>query len=870
MADVRATYRLQVRPGFDLEAATALVDYLAALGVSHVYTSPLLGSAPGSEHGYDVVDPTRIDPELGGEAAYDRFAEALAAHGLGHVLDIVPNHMAVMPAAANPWWWDVLARGRESPHARIFDVDWEARAGLRGRVLVPVLGEPLARELEAGTLRPEHDGELGLVVRYYEHCFPLVVEPTPDDPAGFAAGLAGDTARLENLLEAQHYRLAEWRRERFDLNYRRFFTISSLVGVRVEDPEVFRATHARILDLVRQGRVTGLRIDHPDGLRDPADYLRRLREEVAQARPEDEADRPRFPIWVEKILEPEEHLREDWPVEGTTGYDFAAQASEQLVDPAGAKPLAELHAALWDEGTGAPPDADGAGGGRASSSASSNASWPAVVAASKRRILDLHLGSEVRRLVREARRVLPEEKAEDLETALRELLVAFPVYRTYVRAADGAVAPEDEAAVARAAAGARAARPELAPLVERLAEALLLRRPGAGELAERFQQVAGPVMAKGVEDTAFYRYVPLSALCEVGHDPGRFGAPAAAFHAACRHRAERWPRSLLATSTHDTKRSEDVRARLLLLAELPDAWARTVQRWRERNAPHRRGDAPEPALEHLFYQTLVGAHPLSAERAVAYLEKAAKEAKTRTAWVRPDPDYEAGVRGFAEAVLADPGFREELEAFAAPLVEPGRVNSLAQALLRLTAPGVPDLYQGGELWDLSLVDPDNRRPVDYARRRALLARLEEAPPDAAALREALADPDDPGLPKLWVIRRALELRRRRPELFAPGSTYEPLAAEGARAEHALAFARRGAAGGPPVVAVAPRWPWRLRGPADGWAKTRLPLPPLPPGHRWQNLLTGIPLDPPAAPLADLLAPFPLALLDPEPDEGGRS
>jgi len=867
MAEVRATYRLQVRPGFDLEAATALVDYLAALGVSHVYTSPLLGSAPGSEHGYDVVDPTRIDPELGGEAGYDRFAEALAAHGLGHVLDIVPNHMAVMPAAANPWWWDVLARGQASPHARIFDVDWEARAGLRGRVLVPVLGEPLARELEAGTLRPEHDAELGLVVRYHEHCFPLVVDPAPDDPAGLAAELAGDPARLAALLDEQHYRLAEWRRERFDLNYRRFFTISSLVGVRVEDPEVFRATHARILDLVRQGRVAGLRIDHPDGLRDPQGYLRHLRGEVAEAGPDQTADRPRVPIWVEKILEPEEHLREDWPVEGTTGYDFAAQVSELLADPAGAKPLAELHADLCAEGAGDSPVGPGApaGDGDAPGGASSPASWPAVVAASKRRILDLHLGSEVGRLVREARQVLPEEKPEDLEAALRELLVAFPVYRTYVRATDGAVAPEDEAAVARAAAGARAARPGLGPLVDRLAEALLLRRPGAGELAERFQQVAGPVMAKGVEDTAFYRYVPLAALCEVGHDPGRFGAPAADFHAACRHRAERWPRSLLATSTHDTKRSEDVRARLLLLAELPEVWARTVRRWRERNAPHRRGGAPEPALEHLFYQTLVGAHPLSAERAVAYLEKAAKEAKTRTAWVRPDPDYEAGVRGFAEAVLADPGFRDELEAFVAPLVEPGRVNALAQTLLRLTAPGVPDLYQGGELWDLSLVDPDNRRPVDYARRRALLARLEEAPPDAAALGEALADPDDPGLPKLWLIRRALELRRRRPELFAPGSSYEPLAAEGTRAEHAVAFARRAAGGGPPVVAVAPRWPWRLGGLAGGWADTRLPLPP---GHRWRNLLTGAPVDGGPAPLADLLAPFPLALLT--PGKGGRS
>jgi len=858
MADVRATYRLQVRPGFDLEAATALVDYLAALGVSHVYTSPLLRSAPGSEHGYDVVDPTGMDPELGGEAAYDRFSEALAAHGLGHVLDIVPNHMAVVPAAANPWWWDVLARGRESPHARIFDVDWEARAGLRGRVLVPVLGEPLARELEAGTLRPEHDRELGLVVRYHEHGFPLVVEPAPEDPAAFAAELAGDATRLAELLEDQHYRLAEWRRERFDLNYRRFFTISSLVGVRVEDPEVFRATHPRILDLVRQGRVTGLRIDHPDGLRDPEGYLRRLRGELAKAAAAaaGATDLPRVPIWVEKILEPEELLREEWPVEGTTGYDFAAQVSELLVDPAGAKPLVELHAALCAEGS-------------ASSSASSPASWPAVVAASKRRILDLHLGSEVGRLVREARCVLPEERPEDLEAAFRELLVAFPVYRTYVRAADGAVAPEDEAAVARAAAGARAARPELGPLVDRLAEALLLRRPGAGELAERFQQVAGPVMAKGVEDTAFYRYVPLAALCEVGHDPGRFGAPAADFHAACRHRAERWPRSLLATSTHDTKRSEDVRARLLLLAELPEVWARTVRRWRERNAPHRRGDAPEPALEHLLYQTLVGAHPLSAERAVAYLEKAAKEAKTRTAWVRPDPDYAAGVRGFAEAVLADPGFRDELEAFVAPLVEPGRVNALAQALLRLTAPGVPDLYQGGELWDLSLVDPDNRRPVDYARRRALLARLEETPPDASALREALADPDDPGVPKLWLIRRALELRRRRPELFAPGSAYEPLAAEGARAEHAVAFARRAAAGGPAAVAVVPRWPWRLSGVAGGWADTRLLLPSLPPGHRWHDLLTGARLDAGTAPLAHLLTPFPLALLE-GGREGGRS
>ncbi|MFP3940368.1 MAG: malto-oligosyltrehalose synthase [Thermoanaerobaculia bacterium] len=872
-----ATYRLQVHGGFDLRRAGELTDYLAALGVSHVYTSPLLQAVPGSAHGYDVVDPTRIDAERGGEEGYERFTRALAAQGLGHVLDVVPNHMAIA-TPENRWWWDVLRHGRASRYARFFDIEWEPDTpGLHGRVLVPVLGRPLAEAVAAGeiTVEPRGDGDLGggagaldgpggppsdePVVRYYEHVFPLALERLdPEDRKELEAGGTLPAGRLLEVLGRQPYRLSHWRRARGELNYRRFFDISDLAGLRQEDPEVFDATHERILRMVREGPVDTLRVDHPDGLRDPEGYLRRLASATGGAR-----------IVVEKILEPGEALRESWPVAGTTGYELAFAAGALLVDPAGREPLL----ALWQGLTG---DARG---------------WEEAARAGKRRALDRILRAELDRLEVLFREYLERELGEGAPgpagpggddpagQVLREVLAAFPVYRTYVRGPAGEatsgragdpgrekgcspgrrIALEDREAVLEAVGRARQERPDLDPrLFELLADALLLIRPSGADLAARFQQTSGPVMAKGVEDTAFYTWTPCVALNEVGASPERFGLPPAAFHGFCSERAERWPGSLNALSTHDTKRGADVRARLYLLTGIPEDWARAVGRWWERNGVHRSADGPDPAAEYLFYQTLVGAWPLEAERVAAYMEKAGREAKVHTTWTAPNEAYESAVRRFVEGVLADAGFRRDLEEFVAPLVGPGRENALALALLQLTAPGVPDLYRGTELWDLSLVDPDNRRPVDWDLRRRLLAELRDGPAPEDLLARA-----DEGLPKLWLIHQALALRRRRPELFGPGGGYEPLAPRGPRAAHAVAFARTGPEG-PGAVTLVPRLVL-TRGPAtdghqeEAWAGTALDVP----AGRWRNVLTGEPVAPGAAALAELLGRFPVALLERE-------
>jgi (1->4)-alpha-D-glucan 1-alpha-D-glucosylmutase len=930
MAAPRATYRLQLHSGFGFDAAAEVTGYLAELGVSHAYLSPVLQAAPGSTHGYDVVDHSRPSRELGGWDGHARLVDALRGAGIGQVLDIVPNHMAI-GGPENRWWWDVLENGPSSVWAGHFDVSWDPpEEKLRNTVLMPILGDHYGRVLERGEITLRRDGA-DVTVHYHEHELPVaprslapllagaaadagsddlafvatalrrLPHATRTDPASVAerhrdtvvlrrqlarllrerpdvaaavdraiADTNADPDALDALLDAQNHRIAYWRTGGRELGYRRFFDIDTLVGLRVEDDQVFADTHELVLRWVGEGVVDGLRVDHPDGLRDPERYLRRLADATGD-------------IWTvaEKVLEPGESLPAAWQVAGTTGYDRLAVVSGVFVDSAGAGELTRGYAEL----TGSSTD------------------WEAVAHEAKSFAVRQLLASDVNRLsallveVCEGRRHQRDRTRHELHEALRELLVAFGVYRTYVRAEAGVVRADDVAHVEAAVRAVAERRPDIDPdLLGFLADLLLVRlddpRPVEHELVMQFQQLTGPAMAKGVEDTAFYRFTRLLSLNEVGGDPDCVGVTVADLHGANAATHERWPATMTTLSTHDTKRSADVRARLHLLSEIPERWNRACRKWMAASAHHWPGGDPDRHTQHLLFQTLVGAWPLDGDRAVAYMAKATKEAKLRTTWTHPDADYDAARDSFVAAVLGDRALVAAIEAFVSPLVGPGRLNALAQTVVQLTAPGVPDIYQGTELWDLSLVDPDNRRPVDFGRRRALLAELGppvDAPvspgagpaarPAASAgglTPEALLDRADEGLPKLRIIRDALHLRRRRPASFGPGSAgrYEPLAVTGARAEHAVAFARGGA-----VSVVVPRLPLGLAverpragvpgagGPGEAgglsvrglWAGAAVGLPP----GRWIDLVTGATWTGGAAaiPLDDLLARFPVALLE---------
>ncbi|MGH3786559.1 MAG: malto-oligosyltrehalose synthase [Pseudonocardiaceae bacterium] len=751
---VNSTYRLQLGPDLTFGDAAAVVPYLALLGVGAVYTSPLLAAMPGSTHGYDVADPSRVSEVLGGEPGRRTLVAAVRRHGLALVVDIVPNHLGVADPQANPAWWDLLRHGPSSRYAQWFDITgWPLR--------LPVLADS-AEALADLRL----DGDL---LRYHEHTFPL------------APGTAG--GRAQQVHEAQHYRLVSWRA---DVGYRRFFAISDLAAVRVEDPDVFAATHGEVLRWVAEGDVDGLRVDHPDGLTDPGGYLYQLRKHAADAW-----------IVVEKILEPGEELPSSWPVAGTTGYDALAEVDSVLVDPAGEAPLTALDTEL----TGIRTD------------------WAQLVHDCKYDVITGMLGSELRRLVALAPGV---SGAADV---LAEVMAGFSVYRSYLPA-------HGVEHLEQALAAALRRRPELATALEALAPRL--RAPN-DELAVRFQQTSGAVMAKSVEDTAYYRWTRFVALNEVGGDPARFGCDVETFHAAAARRAEIAPQGMTTLSTHDTKRSADVRARLAVLAELPEVWAEAVREFTGL-AEAAGATVPDPALGHLLWQTLVGAWPLPADRLHGYLEKAIREARTRTTWSDPDEAFETAMHAVADAALDDPALRTALARLAGLITPPGRSNSLSAVLLQLAMPGVPDVYQGNELWDLSLVDPDNRRPVDFPARADLLRRLDQG---------WLPDLDSSGAAKLLVISRALRARRDHPDRF---TGYTPLGAQGPVAHHAVAFARSG------VIAVATRLPVGLAA-RGGWGDTTLPLP----RGSWTDALTGRPASG-SVPLATLLARYPVALL----------
>jgi (1->4)-alpha-D-glucan 1-alpha-D-glucosylmutase len=798
-----STYRVQLQPAFPFSAAASLVDYLAALGVSHFYASPILQPAAGSTHGYDVVDHSRANDEIGGEEGRRGLVTALREHGLGMVLDIVPNHMSVAAPRQNRWWWDVLRHGSASPYAGWFDIDWDAPYAAhpthRGRLLVPVLGS--ANDVSALRL-VEDDGEL--LLAYYDKRFP-VADGTASPGDGPAAAH-----------DRQHYVLADWRIGNDALNYRRFFDVTDLAAVRVEDARVFERTHEAVLRWVADGDLDGLRIDHPDGLADPEEYLRRL----AAAAPD---------AWVvvEKILEPGERLDERWPTAGTTGYDAMREVGGLLVDPAGEKPLTTLYAEL----TGEPTD------------------FGAIVVERKRAAALTVLRAETARLAVLLERAGVVDEWPGAVEPLAEMMARVPVYRSYARPGydtdDGRLAVLDEATDA-----ASAARPEDDALYRGIRDALRLAldEPGpARDFLRRLQQTTGMVMAKGVEDTAFYRYHRLVSLNEVGGDPAEFGVSVEAFHTHCAERQRLWPYAMTSLSTHDTKRSEDVRARLAVLSELPDEWRAAVTRWGGMAERHRSAAGPDANIEYLFWQTLVGAWPIDADRLVAYVEKASREAKQRTSWVDRDEAYDTALAAFVRGVLDDESLRADVGAFVDRVLGPGRVIALTQKLVQLTMPGVPDVYQGTECWDLSLVDPDNRRPVDFAARRELLARLDA---DGASVPDVR---DDSGLAKLLVTSRALRLRRERPEWFGAEGSYAPVGTSGSAAEHVVAFSRAGS-----VVTVGQRLPVGLsrRG---GWGDTTLALPA---AGVWRDALTGARHTGERLALADVLARFPVALLVP--------
>ena len=881
-----STYRVQLHSGFTLDDAADIVPYLARLGITHLYCSPVLQATPGSTHGYDVVDHGHISADLGGRPALDRLHRALDEHGMGMVVDIVPNHMAAV-GPANRMWWDVLENGPSSLWARAFDIDWNPpEHKLRRRVLVPILGDHYGRVLEAGQFRLARRGG-SFVVTYFEHEVP-VSPRTLDELLAVAAGMVEDESvaaivhdlarafgrlphaasvdrasivrrhrgkerlysrleglcagqppaaeavdravdlfnadfdRLDSLLQRQNYRLARWRVAGQELDYRRFFDIPGLIALRVEDRTVFTETHRLIAELVGHGIVDGLRVDHPDGLRDPTEYLERLTAHTGAAW-----------VVVEKILGSSEELPRSWVAAGSTGYDFLNVVAGLFVDPAGMQPMTDLYAVF----TGESADLD------------------RVVLDARLEMMVTSLSADVERLtalmveVCEGRRRYRDFTRTELRHAVRETLASLRVYRTYVRP-DGRHRPEDIEAVRGALDRARARRPDLDPDLFDLLGLVLLaphRSPVEIDLAMRFQQVGSAVTAKGVEDTAFYRYVRLLALNEVGSDPGRFGVAPVDLHAHNELIARDWPLTMLATSTHDTKRSEDVRARLAVLSEMPTEWAAAVFRWSELAERHWRGEQPDRHAEYVLFQTVVGAHPIGADRAGAYMEKAVREAKRRTSWTEPDAAYEAAVAGLVEGLLSDPAFTADAAAFAGQVELPGRINSLAQTLLKLTSPGVPDVYQGCEAWDLSLVDPDNRRPVDHAR---LASLLDEAGlgPTGAGWAAALAK-DDAGRAKLALVHRTLQVRKDFPDAFDAGGTYRPLPAGGAAGEHAVAYERGGA-----VVVVVPRLVVGLER-SGGWRDTNVVLP----SGRWSDRLTGRELEG-RVPLSELLADWPVGLL----------
>ncbi|TVP70111.1 MAG: malto-oligosyltrehalose synthase, partial [Leptolyngbya sp. LCM1.Bin17] len=925
------TYRLQFNPAFDFEAAQSILDYLQALGISDIYASPIFKARAGSTHGYDVVDPTQLNPELGGEEAFEALIDAVQQHGMGWLQDIVPNHMAY--DSENSLLMDILEHGPYSEYSDFFDVEWEHPFDdFRGKLLAPLLGDFYGRCLERGELTLDYD-EVGLTVNYYDLWIPLRIESyaqflthdmdrlarslgrsDPDfvkllgilymlknlsaettgrerkDQAQFIKELlwelysGNDAVRdfiqhnlalfngetetssdrydlLDDLLADQFFRLAFWKVGAEELNYRRFFTVNELICLRIEDIKVFQKTHSLIAHLVKAGQIQGLRIDHLDGLYDPDHYLRRLRTKCGDD----------IYVVVEKILEREETLPEDWPIQGTSGYDFLNQMNGLFCQRANVKAFD----AIYRRQVVHTPD------------------YEAWMVDKKRLIAATNLVGDVDNLGHLLKGIAGKYRygrdftLSGLRKAILEMLVQFPVYCTYINSAE--VSDRDRAYIQQAVDKAHKRIPQLQnelAFVEKVLtldyEDVLTEEDQAEWLhfAMRFQQFSGPLMAKGLEDTLFYVYNRLISLNEVGGDPGTFGVTAAEFHQYNQRQLAQWPHTLNASSTHDTKRSEDVRARLNVLSEIPEEWDQQLQRWQQLNQSHKlvtqKRTIPDPNNEYFLYQTLVGAFPFGddpqvyqtfVERIKAYVVKAVREAKVYTAWLRPDTEYEDGFVTFVERILDDSSknkFLAEFRPFQQKIAAYGIYNSLSQTLLKLTAPGVPDLYQGTELWDFSLVDPDNRRPVNYDERLSFLQEIQRrCQTDLKSLLGDLQATRHDGRLKLFLITRTLAARQQYQAIFEQGD-YQPLSAEGERANHIVAFARTYK--GQSAIAVVPRFLTSLITPDQDpygkavWGDTALVLPPGLKGP-WQDALTNVKhRDQSRLPIAKILQTFPAALL----------
>jgi (1->4)-alpha-D-glucan 1-alpha-D-glucosylmutase len=885
-----STYRLQLYKEFTFDDAVRVSGYLRDLGVSHLYCSPYLQAAPGSTHGYDVVSHQHVNEELGGSAGHERLVRRLAELGLGQVLDIVPNHMSL--GKENRYWWDVLENGASSRYASFFDIDWEpVEERLRDKILTPILGDQYGRVLHqggiqitraggrfqveaAGQILPVSPQSLQAILgraaelsrsrtlSFLAASFGRLPSPQFEDRRKVLAvhndkqvlsgllerlcseeqgaceaidkaiqELNGDEDLLDDFLNQQNYRLAYWKTSGQQLGYRRFFDVNTLVGLRVEREHVFEETHAFILDWLQRGVLDGVRVDHPDGLRDPLEYLQRLRDRAPDA-------------WIvaEKILEPGEFLRESWPIQGTTGYDFMNVVGGWLLWPQG---LTEL-TAIYQQFLGP-------------QMAASLMDYQTLVHDKKINVSQETLGSDVNRLtsifveICEANRDQRDYTQADVRRAIREMAACLDIYRTYIVPGRNEITGEDREHIAAATECAKMRRQDIdAGLFDFMRDVLTMEVKGRreSEFVLRFQQFTGSVMAKGVEDTVFYCYNRMVGMNEVGGSPQGSGLSVQDVHAYCEKMQATHPYTMTALATHDTKRSGDVRARLAVLTEIAPRFGTAIYRWSRMNAVFRKktasGPMPDANTEYLYYQTLIGAWPLPVDRVQAYMMKAVREAKLQTSWVANNKEFEDTLMEFIAKTLENPPFVKDLQQFVDRVKEPGRINSLAQALVKCTAPGVPDLYQGTEVWDLSLVDPDNRRPVDYECRRRMLEEIRQlSGPDIGP---RVLSRSDEGMPKMWVIYSALQLRRQHPEWFGAEAPYTPLVAEGGRAEHVLGYLR-----GSTVATIVPRWIVKLGG---AWRDTSLLLPE----GIWVNRLTGTRLHGGRVPLKTLLRDFPVALL----------
>ena len=968
-----STYRLQFHAGYTFRDAAPLAAYLHELGISDCYASPFLKARPGSKHGYDISDHQSLNPEIGTEADYETWTQALQANGMGQILDIVPNHMGIV-GNENEWWNDVLENGRCARHAGFFDIDWRpSKIELRDKVLLCILGEPFGKVLESGQLRLSYASGT-FAIHYFQHLFPVTPESSllcirlrfeeleqvlgkestefmdyqsilaaishlpsrsethslkideryrekevikrrlqalTDASAPVREFLLQNVAifngskndphsfdLLDDLLNDQAYRLAFWQVAADEINYRRFFDVNDLAALNMEKPEVFEATHRLILRLLADGKVTGLRLDHPDGLYDPKQYFERLHRhylietarrfiatgalpiadselvnlQSALRNRQAKAGRAIRPLHVvaEKILGQNEPIPEDWPIHGTTGYEFLNRLNGLFVD-AGQEARFNRIYRRWS---------------------GVDANYRTQVYDQKFLILQVSLAGELHVLARQLDRLSERNRwsrdftLNSLRHALREIIACFPVYRSYIT---DKVSQSEHICVESAVSQAKRRNPAISSSIfDFVRDMLLLRYPDAADETERaeqrrfvgkFQQVTAPVMAKGLEDTLFYVYNRFISLNEVGGDPGRFGVSATELHAFFQERQRLWPHALSATSTHDTKRSEDVRARLNVLSELPRDWQTAVGRWKSMNDRHRvnleSGDAPSRNDEYHLYQTLIGAWPMGApnqethtdfvSRVRQYMGKAIHEAKVHSSWINPDPAYDNAVQQFVTRILDETisgRFLADIRVFLARIQHLGLFNSLAQTLVKLSSPGVPDVYQGTELWDFSLVDPDNRRPVDYERRRLLLADLKNCEPSLSLARELTETKEDG--------RRGLHCRHEHPGLFTEGE-YVPTLAHGERSEHVFAFLRR--LGERWAVAAVPRLVAKLLLGVGGlplgpgvWGDTMLVLPGVRPRERCRNIFTGEVHDPSerdgqtVLPLADVFAHFPVAVL----------